>query len=81
MPAVWLCPPRHACWLHPALPPALTRRLHACHLRRLKTISSYTAFSRLVLILRALHVNMDKVSGCLHSSGGWLGGSTHTAVG
>jgi pre-mRNA-processing factor 8 len=26
----------------------------------LKTISSYTAFSRLVLILRALHVNMDK---------------------
>jgi pre-mRNA-processing factor 8 len=28
----------------------------------LKTISSYTAFSRLVLILRALHVNVDKVS-------------------
>ncbi|KAF2669113.1 pre-mRNA processing splicing factor 8 [Microthyrium microscopicum] len=26
----------------------------------LKTISSYTAFSRLVLILRALHVNIDK---------------------
>lgn len=26
----------------------------------LKTISSYTAFSRLVLILRALHVNQDK---------------------
>lgn len=26
----------------------------------LKTISSYTAFSRLVLILRALHVNVDK---------------------
>ncbi|KAJ9134458.1 Pre-mRNA-processing-splicing factor 8 [Pleurostoma richardsiae] len=26
----------------------------------LKSISSYTAFSRLVLILRALHVNMDK---------------------
>ena len=26
----------------------------------LKTISSYTAFSRLVLILRALHVNNDK---------------------
>lgn len=26
----------------------------------LKTISSYTAFSRLVLILRALHVNPDK---------------------
>jgi pre-mRNA-processing factor 8 len=26
----------------------------------LKTISSYTAFSRLILILRALHVNMDK---------------------
>ena len=25
-----------------------------------KTISSYTAFSRLILILRALHVNMDK---------------------
>lgn len=32
----------------------------------LKTISSYTAFSRLVLILRALHVNVDKV-------GGWVG--------
>lgn len=26
----------------------------------LKTISSYTAFSRLILILRALHVNVDK---------------------
>ena len=26
----------------------------------LKTISSYTAFSRLILILRALHVNNDK---------------------
>lgn len=26
----------------------------------LKTISSYTAFSRLILILRALHVNLDK---------------------
>ncbi len=26
----------------------------------LKTISSYTAFSRLILILRALHVNQDK---------------------
>lgn len=26
----------------------------------LKTISSYTAFSRLILILRALHINMDK---------------------
>ena len=26
----------------------------------LKTISSYTAFSRLILILRALHVNTDK---------------------
>lgn len=26
----------------------------------LKSISSYTAFSRLILILRALHVNMDK---------------------
>ncbi|PGH07368.1 pre-mRNA-processing-splicing factor 8 [Polytolypa hystricis UAMH7299] len=26
----------------------------------LKTISSYTAFSRLILILRALHVNIDK---------------------
>jgi hypothetical protein len=25
-----------------------------------RTISSYTAFSRLVLILRALHVNQDK---------------------
>ena len=27
----------------------------------LKTISSYTAFSRLILILRGLHVNVDKV--------------------
>jgi len=27
----------------------------------LKSISSYTAFSRLILILRGLHVNMDKV--------------------
>ena len=27
----------------------------------LKTISSYTAFSRLILILRGLHVNIDKV--------------------
>jgi pre-mRNA-processing factor 8 len=26
----------------------------------LKTISSYTAFSRLILILRALHVNPEK---------------------
>lgn len=26
----------------------------------LKTVSSYTAFSRLILILRALHVNQDK---------------------
>ena len=26
----------------------------------LKTISSYTAFSRLILILRALHVHVDK---------------------
>eukprot|EP00793_Prasinoderma_coloniale_P002374 PRCOL_00001855-RA len=26
----------------------------------LRTISSYTAFSRLILILRALHINMDK---------------------
>jgi pre-mRNA-processing factor 8 len=26
----------------------------------LKSISSYTAFSRLILILRALHVNQDK---------------------
>lgn len=26
----------------------------------LKTISSYTAFSRLILILRALHVNADR---------------------
>lgn len=26
----------------------------------LKSISSYTAFSRLILILRALHVNIDK---------------------
>ena len=28
----------------------------------LKTISSYTAFSRLILILRALHVNVDKAT-------------------
>jgi len=27
----------------------------------LKSISSYTAFSRLILILRGLHVNVDKV--------------------
>lgn len=26
----------------------------------LKTVSSYTAFSRLILILRALHINPDK---------------------
>ena len=26
----------------------------------LKTISSYTAFSRLILILRSMHVNVDK---------------------
>lgn len=31
----------------------------------LKTISSYTAFSRLILILRALHVNVDKARMCL----------------
>jgi pre-mRNA-processing factor 8 len=29
----------------------------------LKSISSYTAFSRLILILRALHVNPEKVRG------------------
>lgn len=49
----------------------------------LKTISSYTAFSRLVLILRALHVNVDKVGSCCVGAhmadlvvtvvcGGWL---------
>lgn len=27
----------------------------------LRTVSSYTAFSRLILILRALHVNPEKV--------------------
>lgn len=31
----------------------------------LKTISSYTAFSRLILILRALHVNPDKTKAIL----------------
>lgn len=31
----------------------------------LKTISSYTAFSRLILILRALHVNIDKTKATL----------------
>ena len=31
----------------------------------LKTISSYTAFSRLILILRALHVNNDRTKLCL----------------
>jgi hypothetical protein len=31
----------------------------------LKTISSYTAFSRLILILRALHVNPDKARSLL----------------
>jgi hypothetical protein len=36
----------------------------------LKTISSYTAFSRLVLILRALHVNVDKVGGATLWGGG-----------
>jgi hypothetical protein len=30
----------------------------------LRTVSSYTAFSRLILILRALHVNPEKVSCC-----------------
>lgn len=34
----------------------------------LQTISSYTAFSRLVLILRALHVNMDKTKMILRPS-------------
>ena len=49
----------------------------------LKTISSYTAFSRLVLILRALHVNVDKVGGAprvgriiggRREGGGWASG-------
>ncbi|KIW09573.1 pre-mRNA-processing-splicing factor 8, variant [Verruconis gallopava] len=34
----------------------------------LKTISSYTAFSRLILILRALHVNIDKTKLLLRPS-------------
>lgn len=50
-------------------PSTYSRLPHTCP--RLKTISSYTAFSRLVLILRALHVNMDKVG----SSGLCLWGS------
>jgi len=33
----------------------------------LKTISSYTAFSRLILILRGLHVNLDRVKYILRS--------------
>lgn len=41
----------------------------------LKTISSYTAFSRLILILRALHVNMDKARVvCVYLGVGWVGG-------
>ena len=31
----------------------------------LKTVSSYTAFSRLMLILRSLHVSVDKARGIL----------------
>ncbi len=30
----------------------------------LRTVSSYTAFSRVILILRALHVNPEKVRVC-----------------
>jgi len=30
----------------------------------LRTVSSYTAFSRVILILRALHVNPEKVCLC-----------------
>jgi len=33
----------------------------------LRTVSSYTAFSRVILILRALHVNPEKVGG----AAGW----------
>lgn len=36
----------------------------------LKTISSYTAFSRLILILRGLHVNVDKVKQILRPDTG-----------
>lgn len=38
----------------------------------LKTISSYTAFSRLILILRALHVNVDKVRHRRACTSHWL---------
>lgn len=31
----------------------------------LKSVSSYTAFSRLMLILRSLHVNVDKTRGIM----------------
>lgn len=31
----------------------------------LKSVSSYTAFSRLMLILRSLHVNVDKARGIM----------------
>ena len=31
----------------------------------LKTVSSFTAFSRLMLILRSLHVNVDKTRGIM----------------
>jgi pre-mRNA-processing factor 8 len=34
----------------------------------LNTISSYTAFSRLILILRSLHVNHDKTRAILRPS-------------
>lgn len=47
------CPP-------PLHPPPLNRVLFNIYDDWLKSISSYTAFSRLILILRALHVNPDK---------------------
>ena len=43
-----------------ALPLPLAQVLFNIYDDWLKTISSYTAFSRLVLILRALHVNPEK---------------------
>ena len=36
----------------------------------LKTVSSYTAFSRLILVLRALHVNVDKARMLLRPDAG-----------
>lgn len=34
----------------------------------LKTVSSFTAFSRLMLILRSLHVNVDKARAIMKSN-------------